>query len=121
MLAALETDVDGLICKTESDAFMAKMQEQMMLASASRSGETGQRPDFSEFFTQADANEDGSIDSGELTSLLGQSGLDLEALFDELDSDDDGLISKDEFMTACSGSGRGNRSRPAGGPAERRR
>ncbi len=103
LMKVMDTDEDGLVSKTESDTFMAKL-EALMIREGAGFGppppppEAG--PSADELFGSGDADEDGSLDLEELTAMLGQSGLDAGSLFDELDSDGDGLISSSEFSSA---------------------
>ena len=119
IMTEMDTDQDGLICKTEIDSFMAKMEAQMIRNNSGMAPPPpppGEGPSADEIFSMADANEDGSIDADELEALLGQTGLDVDSIFADMDSDEDGLISSAEFNAAMDARQAGG-TPPAGGGA----
>ena len=88
---------------------VAALDDSIMLNEVRRAAKA-ERTKLTEFFYQADENDDGLVDPGELKRVLenkqvgewlGAMGLnlsDVDKVFDMLDKDGDGLLSLDELL-----------------------
>jgi Ca2+-binding EF-hand superfamily protein len=101
LFASLDSDGDGLISK---DEFTTALEQARSAGPppppAGEASGTGQSGDGEESFDVADTDEDGYVSAEELAAYLGQTGLDTSSLMAGLDSDGDGLISREEFEAA---------------------
>jgi Ca2+-binding EF-hand superfamily protein len=123
MFTKLDTDQDGSISREECDASLEKMREQMSQGAKmffGRGDKAGQPPSLEEMqeemFTRADANGDGTIDADELATMAanGPEGRPTaEELLAQLDSDEDGVLSRAE---SDAGIERMHQNRPPGPP-----
>jgi len=104
----IDTDGDGSLSKTESDAFKDKAKKadsllQSFLFSLRSDGtqntQTASTNDFASAFQQVDSDSSGGISKDEFSSAFGDSRLGgdrLSQLFSALDGDGDGSVSQDE-------------------------
>ncbi|MFA6967850.1 EF-hand domain-containing protein [Bosea sp. (in: a-proteobacteria)] len=128
LFKAIDSDSDGSVTKEESDAFKAKAEKaQQQLQSflfglqtdgTSETSATEEGGDETDIFAQLDANADGGIAKDEFLSALSsgtQTSSDLlSKLFEAIDSDKNGSVSKEEqssFQQALE-----KRGRPSGPP-----
>lgn len=115
LMAVLDADGDGRITEEE----LAAGQDSM---GGARSMSGGHMPPPQEVFDLADTNQDGVVDATELAASLTQTregsggDVDAEELLTSLDTDADGVVSLNEFL---SGDGaRGPSGADAQGPAQ---
>jgi Ca2+-binding EF-hand superfamily protein len=97
----LDSDQNGLISQIESDSGLAKLGQQMKHGSNGQSAVSGTPPPPppEKVFDTADVNEDGVVSKEELASVMGQNGENIDELFNKIDTDGDGLISRTEDET----------------------
>ncbi|SEM49204.1 Ca2+-binding protein, EF-hand superfamily [Syntrophus gentianae] len=104
----IDTDGDGSITQSEDEAFRAQMMETTGQSDASSgSGSAGfsgmaaapPPPPPDQVFDTADADEDGVVTEDELASVIGSDGTDVESLFEQIDTDGDGSITRTEDET----------------------
>lgn len=114
LFKAMDTDQDGSVSKTESDAFKTKFEKAdqqmqallLMLQSETADASTETKADAQDgedknYFAKLDANSDGSVAKDEFLKAVnpggdGSNGL-LSRLFAAMDADKDGKISKEEM------------------------
>ncbi len=109
LISALDSDGDGAISKSESDAALNAAEQRMGLGDFSSNlnmaGGSGRLNNSSvssadDFFSAIDTNGDDSIDTTEMQTFLTENGMEFDqAIFDSIDADSDGVISKSEMET----------------------
>jgi Ca2+-binding EF-hand superfamily protein len=95
IFSKLDTDQDGVIGKNEFEEALSKLREHHPPGPPPQAN-MGAGPE--DMFNKIDQNADGSITKDELTSFMGQSAAssDVDKIFKEVDTDNDGVISRSE-------------------------
>lgn len=87
-------------------------ESEAMAAMTSADGGGGSRPDPETRFTEADADGNGKLEGDEISERM-------QGRLDDVDTDGDGAVSKEEYMTMVENfrNGGGNRATPPSGDA----
>ncbi len=104
LVSTLDTDQDSLISSMEFNSGLAQLNQEMKqgmggMEGASGMGTASPPPPPDQVFDTADANEDGVVTEDELASVIGSDGTDIESLFEQIDTDGDGSITRTEDET----------------------
>ena len=120
LFATYDEDGDGVLSQEETDAAMEANRPEGPPPGGMTGGMGGMQggapPDPSQMFTDADEDEDGSLDETEfdtLAEIISEAtgeDVDVEELFATYDEDEDGVLSEDETIAALEA------NRPEGPP-----